>query len=131
MSTANNDKVSQIRSQYYQQLEEEQQKKSKKRRGLYMRLAVFFTFALIVAGFIGKAFYNQHVVLNDKLEQKEVLEQKLSQLQKEQQHLEDEIVKLNDDEYILKIARRDYFMSEKGEIIFNIPKQKDRDTSSY
>jgi len=41
--------------------------------------------------------------------------------------LEEEIVKLNDDEYISKLARKDYFLSENGEVIFNIPENKDKD----
>lgn len=38
--------------------------------------------------------------------------------------LQEEIVKLNDDDYIAKLARRDYFLSENNEIIFNLPKEK-------
>ena len=33
-------------------------------------------------------------------------------------------VKLNDDDYIAKLARKEYFFSKKNEIIFNIPEDK-------
>ena len=42
-------------------------------------------------------------------------------MQKEEEQLKEEIVKLNDDEYIAKLARKEYFLSDDGEIIFNLP----------
>ncbi len=33
-------------------------------------------------------------------------------------------MKLNDDDYIAKLARKEYFLSEKNEIIFSIPENK-------
>ena len=49
------------------------------------------------------------------------MEETLAKLERKQMILENEIVKLNDDEYIAKLARSEYFLSDKGEIIFNIP----------
>ena len=60
--------------------------------------------------------------IENKKAEKEKLEQQLTKLESKEKQLESEIVKLNDDEYIKKIARRDYFLSEDGEIIFNIKK---------
>lgn len=62
------------------------------------------------------------------------MEEKLAKLEKEQLILENEIAKLNDDEYIAKLARSEYFLSDKGEIIFNIPnseKKEKEKKSSY
>ena len=42
------------------------------------------------------------------------------------QMLELQIAKLQDDEYIAKLARKEYFLSEEGEIIFTIPKESDK-----
>ena len=56
----------------------------------------------------------------------------MEHLKDKQSALEEEIVKLNDDEYIAKLARRDYFLSDEGEIIFNIPdsdKEKEEEVS--
>ena len=33
------------------------------------------------------------------------------------------LAKLNDDEYIAKLARQEYFLSDKNEIIFSLPKK--------
>ena len=41
--------------------------------------------------------------------------------------LKDEIVKLNDDEYIGKLARKEYFLSDDNEIIFTLPEKKDKE----
>ena len=55
------------------------------------------------------------------------LEETLAKLERKQTMLENEIVKLNDDDYIAKLARSEYFLSDKGEIIFNIPEpEKER-----
>ncbi|CAG9623091.1 FtsB family cell division protein [Sutcliffiella rhizosphaerae] len=121
MSAARNQKIAKIHSDYSKQKQEQQLKQQKKRRGLYRRLSLFFCIALIFGILMGKTLLDQRSILQDKAERKEAVEQELVKLEKTQQHLEEEIVKLNDDDYIAKIARRDYFMSENDEIIFNIP----------
>lgn len=51
-------------------------------------------------------------------------------MKKKQDIYEEEIIKLNDDEYIAKLARREYFLSEKNEIIFNLPDDKKKEKTS-
>ncbi len=41
--------------------------------------------------------------------------------------LKSQIIKLNDDEYIAKLARKEYFLSEDNEIIFAIPENDKKD----
>ena len=48
-------------------------------------------------------------------------------MQKEESLLKDEIVKLNDDDYIGKLARKEYFLSDDNEIIFTLPEKKDKE----
>ena len=48
----------------------------------------------------------------------------LEGVQEEQEMLKRQLVKLNDDDYIAKLARKEYFLSEKNEIIFSIPENK-------
>ena len=38
--------------------------------------------------------------------------------------LKEEIVKLNDDDYIAKLARKEYFLSDDNEIIFTLPEKR-------
>jgi cell division protein DivIC len=71
------------------------------------------------------SFISQSSTLDKKLAQKRHLEQELTQLKKQQQILKEDIVKLNDDDYLAKLARKEYFFSETGEIIFNIPEENE------
>ncbi|MGM0838760.1 MAG: FtsB family cell division protein [Bacillota bacterium] len=127
MSAARNEKIAKINSDYSDARQEQHIKQQKKRRGLYRRLSLFFLVVVIFGILMGKTLLEQRAILQEKQDRKEAVEQELVQLQKEQQRLEEEIVKLNDDEYIAKIARRDYFMSEDGEIIFNLPEDSSSD----
>ena len=68
--------------------------------------------------------FSQHSALKAKEEHKSKLEAKLSELQKKETKLKEEIIKLNDDEYIAKLARKEYFLSDDGEVIFNLPENE-------
>ncbi|KPB03502.1 FtsB family cell division protein [Bacillus sp. CHD6a] len=127
MSAAKDEKVAKIHSDYSKQKQDQQLKQQKKRRGLYRRLSLFFCLALVFGILMGKTLLDQRAILQEKEDRKEVVAQELAKLKKEQQRLEEEIVKLNDDDYIAKIARRDYFMSEEDEIIFNMPDDSSSD----
>ncbi len=48
----------------------------------------------------------------------------LEEVQEEQEMLKRQLVKLNDDDYIAKLARKEYFLSDKNEIIFSVPENK-------
>ncbi|ART74615.1 FtsB family cell division protein [Sutcliffiella horikoshii] len=127
MSAAKDEKVAKIHSDYSKQKQDQQLKQQKRRRGLYRRLSLFFCLALVFGILMGKTLFDQRAILQEKEDRKEVVAQELAKLKKEQQRLEEEIVKLNDDDYIAKIARRDYFMSEEDEIIFNMPDDSSSD----
>lgn len=85
-------------------------------------MTVFGVLALIIGGLMVSALITQTSAIENKKAEKVKLEQQLTKLQSKQKQLKGEIVKLNDDDYIKKIARRDYFLSEDGEIIFNVKK---------
>lgn len=55
----------------------------------------------------------------------EVLDEK----NKQHSDLEQQIRQLNDDNYILRIARSEFFLSEEGELIFNLPDKKNKEES--
>ena len=60
------------------------------------------------------------------MDEKEQLEKELVALKKEEVLLKEEIVKLNDDDYIAKLARKEYFLSDDNEIIFTLPETENR-----
>jgi len=57
-------------------------------------------------------------------EEKQKADQELVALKKDETILKEEIIKLNDEEYIAKLARKDFFLSDSNEIIFNLPAEK-------
>ncbi len=115
--------VSKIENNYVQQSEKAGIAEKRKRKLLFRRLAFFFVITTVISIFMISTFISRTSALETKLEEKQELEMELSKLQKKQNLLEEEIVKLNDEEYIAKLARRDYFLSQEGEIIFNLPEE--------
>ncbi|WLR55083.1 septum formation initiator family protein [Mesobacillus subterraneus] len=124
--------IARIENQYVQQREKAGIAESRKRKLLFRRLAVFALFASVISYLMISTYISQSATLEKKQADKEQFEQKLASLHKKQEILDEEIVKLNDDEYIAKLARKEYFLSEKNEIIFNLPKEKkDSQDSPY
>ncbi len=58
------------------------------------------------------------------MEEYEQLQDELATLKKDEKNMKEEITLLNDEEYVLEIARTNYFFSKEGELIFNIPQEK-------
>ncbi|MCJ7843028.1 septum formation initiator family protein [Lederbergia sp. NSJ-179] len=127
-------KVASLETNYMKQQEVTMRKAARRKKLLIRRLTVFFILALALSYLVISSFISKNSMLEAKQKEKAELEQKLTNLEKKQATLENEIVKLNDDEYRAKLARRDYFLSKKGEIIFNLPetkKEKEKEKESY
>ncbi len=60
----------------------------------------------------------------EKKEGLEEMKQLVNEANEEQMDLIYQLRRLEDEDYIAEIARRDYFMSNEGEIIFIVPKKK-------
>jgi cell division protein DivIC len=119
--------VAKIQTSYAKQQEVAEINVNMKRKRLFRRLSVFFIGAAVLFVFMISTLVSQSSVLDEKRAEKKKLDQELALLKKQEVMLEEEIVKLNDDEYISKLARKDYFLSENGEVIFNIPDNKEKD----
>jgi cell division protein DivIC len=95
---------------------------ARKRKLLFRRL----TLLVIIAGAITYLLVSTLISKNSELAAQKAnkvkLENNVAELKTEKSMLKDQITKLNDDNYIAKLARTEYFLSKKGEIIFNIPK---------
>ncbi|SFJ70597.1 MULTISPECIES: septum formation initiator family protein [unclassified Bacillus (in: firmicutes)] len=92
------------------------------RRRIYRRLALFFAFAFIVIVSLSVTFYKQNSTINAKEAKVKELEKETNVLTTKGNQLKDEIQKLHDENYVLEIARRDYYFSKPEEIIFPISK---------
>ena len=99
------------------------QRKAKQKVMKRRRLLLFFIFATVVTAGLVKTLIVQNERLTEKEFQKAEIEQQLESVQETQEMLNLQITKLEDDEYIAKLARKEYFLSEEGEIIFTIPSE--------
>jgi len=116
--------VSKIQTTYVEQQEYAEIASARKRKLLLRRLSLFFVFASLLSYLMISSYLSQTTKLEAKVAQKKKLDHQLSEIKKQQDILKEDIIKLNDDEYIGKLARKEYFFSEKNEIIFNIPDEK-------
>ncbi|MEK4626730.1 MAG: septum formation initiator family protein [Solibacillus sp.] len=90
------------------------------------RMAIFFILAAIVITGLVQANEVQKERLAAKEDQKAIVTEKLNETLEQQEMLNLQIAKLEDDEYIAKLARKEFFLSEEGEIIFTIPKTTEK-----
>ncbi|MBM7655812.1 FtsB family cell division protein [Neobacillus cucumis] len=121
MSTELNRNVSKMQTTYVEQQEYAEIASARKRKLVLRRLSVFFVFASLLTYLMISSYISQTTKLESTLAQKQKLNHQLADIKKQQTILKEDIVKLNDDDYIAKLARKEYFFSKKGEIIFNIP----------
>lgn len=100
---------------------------SKRKIRLRRRLTVMTIIFALIAGSLMVMLIKQKSVLADKEKQKIELQHDLAKQKEKQDDLKIQIAKLKDDDYIAKLARKDLFLSEDGEIIFSIPKVSEKD----
>ncbi|HET7629480.1 MAG TPA: septum formation initiator family protein [Bacillales bacterium] len=99
-----------------QQLYEKLRKK--RRRGLTRRLTAFFILIGIAAVSMTSVITAQQQLIAEKRQQKAEYAEKLSHMRKEENKLKEKVTKLKDPDYIGQLARKDYFLTKDGEIVF-------------
>lgn len=114
-------KVTQLRNEYTKTKTVQAHRENKFRKQRKRRIA---SIAVISGLFI--AGLSMNLVKNTKLisdldAQKVTAAEELDQVEATQENLQNEVKKLQDDEYIAKLARSQYYLSKEGEIIFSFP----------
>lgn len=113
--------VTKIDNQYVRQ--EEQQKKARSKARFYVKRRMFLL-AVISVILFGSLIINT-INKKSELAEREKIEvtvtKQLEEVKQDQEILKSQVKKLEDDEYILKLARKEYFLSDEGEIIFTMP----------
>ena len=94
---------------------------SRRRTMLFGSILLGIVLVLLLVAFNQKQANEE--LHNEVLATTEVLEEK----NKQHSDLEQQIRQLNDDNYILRIARSEFFLSEEGELIFNLPDQEEKE----
>ena len=118
--------IASINKEYVQSLQQKVDRKKARKVRLYRRLAVFAVAALLILGFFTHSFFEQKKILALKEQEKVEKLAELKEVEDEQEMLINQLAKLEDDEYIAKLARQEYFLSDNNEIIFSMPNKKAR-----
>ncbi|WP_281659560.1 septum formation initiator family protein [Halobacillus sp. Cin3] len=121
MAKRQQESVARLDSTYMQHYDAYMDRHQRKKKRLIRRLAMFALLVSIVAGSMVFYHVKQQSLYAQKHEEFEQLKQDMSVLEKEEKDLKEEIDLLNDEEYVLQIARTNYFFSKEGEIIFKMP----------
>ena len=103
-----------------------QKKNRKRRRQLFYRRVL--TMSLLIGSFIIAAsimYTNRLTKLAEAKENLAAYQQQYDELIAKQEYYRNEISKLENEDYIAKLAREKYFKSEEGEIIFKLPEEKE------
>ncbi|SDJ16711.1 septum formation initiator family protein [Natribacillus halophilus] len=122
-----NRKVTQLNR--HKMKEQEQQRlamrEQRRKRGLRRRLTVIGLAAGVVVIFSSIGLISQHGMIEANEAEKAELQAELEALEENEEHLEQEIVNYNDEEYITEIARKDFYMSRPDETLFKLPDEEE------
>lgn len=118
--------IASINTDYVRSIERQENRNKAKKVRLARRLVFFTIISVALIGFLVSTLLNSKSAYEEKQLQKEQVAQELEQVKEEQEMLKVQISKLNDDEYIGKLLRKQYFLSEEGEIIFTLPGKEDK-----
>ncbi|MDN4527457.1 FtsB family cell division protein [Fictibacillus fluitans] len=114
----NKENITELNTGYVKEHHLQQKIDAKRKRGLYRRLAAFLVIFSVLAFAMLSTITSQMSTLAEKGKQEKQLKSKLAQTKEKKAQLKEEAHKLKDVDYIGEIARRDLFMSKKGEIVF-------------
>ena len=117
--------VTSIRNDYVRSVEQQEKRREAHRVRLLRRLSLFGILVLVASVWIGTTIYAQSQTISEKKQMREEALLTLQEVEEEQERLKEQVLLLNDEEYLAKMARSEYFLSEEGEIIFALPNTKE------
>jgi cell division protein DivIC len=118
--------ITKLNSNYMEQYDAHIERQKRKKQRLFRRLVLFAIVVAVAVSGMAVYHFQQRQVHLEKAEEYKLLKEELADLKKEEDRYKEEIQLLNNDDYILEIARTKYFLSKEGELIFKTP---DEDTS--
>ena len=116
-----NSVVKTLNNDYVRSNEEARQKKKQKLILRRRRMFLWFVLAFIIIAGLVDYQMTQKERLAEKQQQLEIAQKKKEDVIEKQEILKLQITRLKDDEYVAKLARKEYFLSDEGEIIFTMP----------
>lgn len=113
--------VASIETEYVRSYQKKETWRRNQKKRLKRKLLIYAIIATIALGGLAQMYFKQQRVLAAKHEQYEKMKAQLENVKEEQEALNKQLEKLDDDEYIAKLARQQYFLSDGKEIIFSVP----------
>ncbi|MFJ5768069.1 septum formation initiator family protein [Lysinibacillus sp. NPDC093210] len=111
---------------YVRNTDKAMNRKVQSRKRKIRRIVFFAIVPVVIIAFLINVLVHQSETLAEKEKKKQEATQHLVKVKDEQDSLNLKIKQLEDDEYIAKLLRKEYFLSEEGEIIFIIPEKEDK-----
>ncbi|MCS4487260.1 FtsB family cell division protein [Staphylococcus americanisciuri] len=117
-------KVQGIGNQYTSEANAKRQRHAKLKKVVKKRMTVFggglLAIVIVLLIMVGMQIHSNQQASQERQAQ----EAKYQKIQDEEIELKERLNNLNDEEYIEKIARDEYYLSNDGEVIFKLPKEQ-------
>lgn len=113
-----NDTIARIKSDYIKQYDAQLRREKRRKKAIFKRIMASVLLVVLVLGSLTVYHFKQRSIQADIKEEYNGLQAEMVNLEKEEINLLEEISLLNDEEYVLELARTNYFLSKKGELIF-------------
>lgn len=114
-------RIAHLQNEYLQSQQIAEQKRQHRRKGLIHRLMAFAILFMLVCSVMVGSLISQAGKYHRIEGQKQALEKKVNASVAQAEQLKKRIKLLHNKQYIGEIARHDYLLSKKGEIIFSKP----------
>lgn len=119
--------VTSIQNDYVRSIEQKEKQQHGHRVRLFRRLTAFGVVVAICLIWVVSTIYAQTQTIAEKEQLREEALASLEAAKQDQETLKEQILLLNDEEYLAKLARKEYFLSEEGEIIFSVPENEQKE----
>lgn len=120
-------KVIRLINNYTKKRESEKKRLQNETRVSRRRTVVFGSVLLVIVLLLLLVGVNQKKANQELQTEVAATSEVLDERNKKHDDLEQQIKQLNDDNYILRIARSEFFLSEEGELIFNLPEREEKE----
>ncbi|WP_067841255.1 FtsB family cell division protein [Amphibacillus sediminis] len=113
-------KVTRLQSSYMNKYDAHMERQQKRKRLLRRRLICFAVIAVITFFSLFTFHMKQRALHAEKQAEYEEKQTEIAALRAEEASLLEEISLLEDEAYVLQIAKTNYFFTEEGEIVFKL-----------
>ncbi|MBO1199520.1 septum formation initiator family protein [Staphylococcus simiae] len=122
--------IENIGNQYTSEKNKKKQRHQMKMRVVKKRIALFAGIMLAIIIVLSIMLVAQKHRNDTDTQERKHKEEQFQKQQNEEIALKEQLNNLNDKDYIEKIARDDYYLSNKGEVIFKLPGDKKTSSSN-